>query len=362
MRSKGNAIPATFSNPRMSPRWVAAVSVLMVCASLFPSAMASAARRAIIIGKVRSTKISAVPPNGGPASIVNIVYTVQAISSYLQGIQAGRLITIKGTRTSEYMINPVGGPCLEPVMFRGARFVAEITPTRTNGTYSFACPTLLPNGMAVPFPVVPMEIPAVKEGLRVWAEAEKSGFSVGSPYPNILPLAQARQLMKSHNYYVWALGVSSYCAGANANTMLSLISRTFRAMNQLVPLRMPDGTIRQVPCHDLSAFSMRRAAWLVYAMATFPPRRRNRITGHYAARLIASVLYYRRTAFGKDFLPAWGAVWANPIRAFQKRRNPQLPKSATKISYSASVAAFLRGEDQLRHGKKLTPAPVNAGK
>jgi hypothetical protein len=260
------------------------------------------------------------------------------------------------------MINPVGGPCLEPVMFPGAIFVAEILPTRTNGTYSFACPTLLPNGMAVPFPVVPTEIPAVKEGLRVWAEADESGFNVGNPYPNILPLTQARQLMKSRNYYVWALGVSSYCTGANANTMLLLIDHTFRAMVRLVPLRMPDGTIRQVHCHDLSAFSMRRAAWLVYAMTTYPPRRRNRITGHYAARLIASVLYYRRTAFGKDFLPAWGAAWANPIRAFQKRRNPQLPKRATKITYSASVAAFLRGEDQLRHDKRLPPASHEVGK
>jgi len=361
MRSKDNAIPAAFSSPCISPRWAAAASVLTVCASLLPSAMASAAGRVIITGKVRSAKISMVPPNGGPASVVNIVYTAQAISSYPRGIPARRLIAIKGTRTVS-MFGGLGGPCLEPVMFRGARFVAEITPTRTNGTYSFACPTLLPNGMAVPFPVAPMEIPAVKEGLRVWAEAEKSGFNVGSPYPNILPLAQARQLMKSHNYYVWALGISSYCAGANANTMLSLISRTFRAMNRLVPLRMPDGTIRQVPCHDLSAFSTRRAAWLVYAMATFPPRRRNRITAHYAARLIASVLYYRRTAFGKDFLPAWGAVWANPIRAFQKRRNPQLPKWATKISYSAPVAAFLRSEDHLHHGEKLPPAPAKREK
>ena len=358
MRSEANAIPATFSSPCMSPRWAAAAFVLMACASLLPSAMASAARRVIIIGKVRSTKVSVVPPNGGPTSTVNIVYTAQAISSYPRGIPDGRPIAIKGTRTVG-LLGGLGGPCLEPVMFPGARFVAEIMPTRTNRTYNFACPTLLPNGMALPFPVVPKEIPAVKEGLRVWAEAEKSGFNVGSPYPNILPLAQARQLMKSRNYYVWALGVSSYCAGANANTMLSLISRT---LNRRVPLRMPGGTVHQVLCHDLSAVSMRRAVWLVYAMATFPPQRRNRITAHYAARLIASVVFYRRTAFGKDFLPAWGAAWANPIRAFQKRRNPQLPKWATKIRYSASVAAFLRGEDQLHHGKKLPPAPAKAGK
>jgi hypothetical protein len=347
MQSKTNAAPNLFSCPGKWPRRISAI--LLLIASLLPVEVASADDSALIVGKVLTRKIVVLPYGPTTSGTLNIVYTVRVISSYPRRIHSNKIITIQGTRTVGALINPTGGPCLEPVMSKGARFVAEVLPIKSNRRYKFACPTLLPNGMALPFPVVPNEIPAVKEGLRVWAEAEKSGFNVGSPYPNILPLAQARQLMKSHNYYVWALGVSSYCAGANANTIWPLISHYVWGSPFLpVPLRIPGGTTRQIFCHDIRMISVRRAAWLVYAMTTYPPRRRNRITAHYAALLIASVLYYRRTAFGKDFLPAWRAVWANPVRASQKRRHPRLPKWATKVTYSASVAGFLKSSNRSR--------------
>ena len=53
---------------------------------------------------------------------------------------------------------------------------------------------------------------------------------------------------------------------------------------------------------------------------------------------------------GLDVWPASGAI------------GHRFGKRFPAVRYSASVAAFLRSEDQLHHGKKLPPAPAKAGK
>ncbi|NNM86380.1 MAG: hypothetical protein HKL96_11570 [Phycisphaerales bacterium] len=161
----------------------------------------------------------------------------------------------------------------DPVVLQGTVFVDTVFSTHAKGVFRlWGGQRVLPIGLAIPSPVGSGQVKSVGEGLRVWAQARASGFHF-YPRANLLPIAQDKQLMKSRNFYVWALGVASYCAaGAPGHGLIGLGDRTYFRTKR-VQIRLANGRPYTYTTREPPALARRRSFWLLYAATQYsgPP-------------------------------------------------------------------------------------------
>ncbi len=220
------------------------------------------------------------PRQGGIA----VAYVVRVIYSDSKLIEAGQMACVFG-HLGGIRVPMIFGPApARPpalIMRVGTTFVATLVPvaktpvrglsrseTKGRKLFRFADHSVLPIGVLVPSLVRVSEINKLKQALEAWGEARMSLFHF-YPYANLLPAKQAAALMASKNYYLWALGVSSYCGGANREEITLLIERYLYA-TKAVTLRQTGGLPVEYHAWCRPRVSERRAAWLLYASAVYP--------------------------------------------------------------------------------------------
>jgi hypothetical protein len=310
-----------------------------------------------IIAKVLSVKLIGLPVNSLAMS-----YKVRVIFSDSSRIQAGKAVAIRGERVSPLSFSLYSGSDpvahYDPIMRPGATFVATVRSTKVRGRFKFGSATILPIGLPIPSPVLPAEIKPLEVGLRAWGEARRSNFHF-YPYANVLAQSQAARLMESRNYYLWALGVSSYCGGASQMAIVAMVSRTFNRSKPL-SIRLPNGQTYKSVVQEHPQLSVRRAAWMLYAMAVYPIPW-CRLTARSVVCLMATTAYRWHTAPRWKFLAnvdPWESV--NPGLCNFRMVSPRPMRG--RIRYSASVAGFLKNRSRSQRGNKVPPVPDKLGK
>jgi hypothetical protein len=326
-----------------------------------------------IIAKVLAVKISTLHPTKEMpirfANGVTLHYKTQVIFSNSINIKAGETVEVIGKRTTGgYAVfggigMSVGSSVInwrDPIMRPGTVFVADVVPTKATGVFAFGNTRVLPIGLPVPSPVSGADLKPIEEGLRAWGEATRSGF-VFYPYANVLPKNQTARLMQSHNFYLWALGVSSYCGGADKSAIRSLVNQFFYRPKP-VTISLPDSQAYKSDVWQGPQLSIRKAAWLLYAMSLFP-NPWDRPTAQTIASLMTQVAYRQSTSMTWQVHWSSETPWAYTIGGrcvFSLEATP--PGYAA--SHTASIANFLKNYEIGRKtvGKPTATVPVNREK
>ena len=345
-----------------------------------------------IIAKVLALKTSRLSHKDMPIQFtdgVTLYYKIQVIFSSSAGIKIGATVGLIGKRTAGgyYVFGGPGAPgpvnWRDPIMRPGSIFVASVVPikvrgvfewhrqsrwdslrlsvvpTKTMGVFEFGNPGILPIGLPIPSPVSSTELKPVEEGLRAWNEARRS-FNF-YPYADVLPKNQATVLMKSHNFYLWALGVSSYCGGADKAAIKSLINEFFYRPKP-ISISLPDGQTYRGDLWQGPRLSTRRAAWLLYAMALFP-NPWYRPTVQTVVSLMAQTACRRPISQGRKYNFPAAAPWAYTNEGRYSFVSGT-PIPGYEAAHTASVAEFLK-EYEIRRkavGKPMATVPVNREK
>ncbi len=336
-----------------------------------------------IIAKVASARIltvrfgvTKIGPH--PFKRIAVAYVVRVIYSDSKLAKAGQTVVLSGglggNNVGGYTFGPPGTAPPALIMRPGATFVASIIPVAKASTtvrrplhneakgrklFTFAGQSVLPIGVPVPSVVRMANINKVKQALAAWGEARRSWFHF-YPFPNVLPAKQAAALMASKNYYLWALGVSSYCGGANREEITLLIKRYFYA-TKAVTIRQPGCPAVKYRAWRRLRMSQRRAAWLLYASAVYPVPW-CRLTGWCVAGLMQDYLYRRARPRGNAEVLTLPSPWMHANRASTRFKPfvantwtyrdrgigifPPGPGTAPKgayvpISRKASISAFM---------------------
>jgi hypothetical protein len=253
----------------------------------------------------------------------------------------------------------------------------------------FADRGILPIGLAVPTALTAQQLNPIEAALSLWGRARRTGFKF-YPFANVLPASQAAELMQSRNFYFWALGVASYCGGANRAGIRNLLQRYFYP-EKLVVVHRKGAPALKYRKWQRPRISVRRAAWLLYAAAAYPVPW-CRITGWSVAGLMEDYIYRRRLPQAAGQVPTLPGPWmyANrvagtgrgiepwtlPNRVWGVCLFPPGPGTAPKGAYlpttrKASVEKFLKGPAFLktlgptghsgkagRPGHRQLPAPA----
>ena len=327
-----------------------------------------------IIAKVLAVKISTLHPTKVmPIRFTNGVtlhYKTQVVFSNSINIKAGEIVEVIGKRTTggytvfdNFGFMPMGSSLInwrDPIMRPGAVFVASVVPTKATGVFAFGYPRVLPIGLPVPSAVSSAELKPIEEGLRAWGEAKISGF-IFYPYAKVLPKNQTTLLMQSHNFYLWALGVSSYCGDADKAAIESLVNQFFYRPKPIT-ISLPNSQTYRGDVWQGPQLSIRKAAWLLYAMALFP-NPWDRPTAQTIASLMAQVACRQPTSMARKVHWSSEAPWA-----FTNWGRCNFALEATPPGYearhTASIANFLKDYEIGRKsvGKPMETVPVNREK
>jgi hypothetical protein len=310
-----------------------------------------------IIAKVLAVKMSRLSHKGMPIKFTNGValhYKTRVIFSNSASIKIGETVGLIGIRTAGGYYYGFGTPgpvdWRDPIMRPGSIFVASVVPTKTRGVFEFGDSRILPIGLPVPSPVSSTELKPIEEGLRAWGEAKRSSFSF-YPYANMLPKNQATVLMKSQNFYLWALGVSSYCGGADKAAIKSLINQFFYRPKP-ISISLPNGQTYRGDLWQGPRLSTRRAAWLLYAMALFP-NPWYRPTVQTVVSLMGQMWCRHPISPGQKSNFSAAAPWAYTNEGRYSFVS-EAPLPGYEATHTASVAKFLKEEEQPR-GKPAAP-------
>ena len=306
-----------------------------------------------IIARVRTVKIYRLPHRGWPVRFKNglaLQYRVEVMFSDSPKIKAGNAVNIDGAQTagvagagvSNFGTNfPLNWH--DPIMRPGAIFIAGTYAEKNNGGFRFASATVLPIGVPVPSPLASGEIRPIEDGLRAWSEARKSGFTF-YPYANVLPKKQTALLMKSRNFYLWALGVSSYCGGANKQEIASMINGVFYRPD-VVGIPRPASRIHGSASWHCPKTSIRKVAWLLYAIAMYSRPTCRPTAQTVASLMMAAAADRRQTGSRPGFVyPAarpWAAENQSPFRLIRDASND----GYGSVRRNASVTKFLNAHD-----------------
>ena len=199
---------------------------------------------AVLLGKVKSaTHIEATTGMG-----TWYTYRVQVLYMMPKPATIGVSATVVGFRTPPRTQNYA---LYIPIMKPGAYFISSVGYTVAGHKIDWAdggnC-MVTPFGVSLPSPVARRDVTSLKKALLIYGRL----FAPGHPFS--LSHTKVVQLMRSKNYFLWALGIWAFAKIGNRDDMdLLLCDNLQRSYSPGYPWTAPP-------------ISPRRAHWIIYCV------------------------------------------------------------------------------------------------